>query len=143
MAEQNQMLSQYAARDFFVYNSVHSAVAPGNSNTQNISFHADADFQLEKLAFLADIAAAGQTASSRVIPLATVLITDTGSGRQISDIAFPIPALFGTGELPFVLKQPKVFRARSTISIQVVNFDAANTYNLRLSFIGSKLFLKG
>lgn len=140
MAE--QISSRYVARDFFVYNTVHSAVTSGTSNTQTIQINADSDFQIEKLSFFADIAAAGQTASSRVIPLVTVLMVDTGSGRQFSDQAVPVNSLFGTGEIPFVLKQPKILMARTSMSVTIVNFDAANAYNIRLSFIGSKLFLK-
>lgn len=136
------LLNRYIARDFFVYNTVHSVVVAGTSNTQTININADSDFQIEKLTFFADIAAAGQNNSTRVIPLATVLIVDSGSGRQFSDQAFPIASLFGNGQIPFVLKQPKILSARTSISVVVANFDAVNTYNLRLSFIGSKLFLR-
>ena len=138
----DQISSRYVARDFFVYNTVHSLVAAGTSNTQTIQINADSDFQIEKLTFFADIAAAGQTQNSRVIPLATVLLVDTGSGRQFSDQAVPVPSLFGTGEIPFVLKQPKILMARTSLSVTIANFDASNTYTIRLSFIGSKLFLK-
>ena len=141
MADQS-LQSRYVARDFFSYNSVHLAVVAGTSNSQTININADSDFQIEKLTFFADIAQAGQTASSRVIPLVTVLLTDTGSGRQFFDQAVPISNLFGTGEIPFVLKQPKILMARTSLSVTVQNFDAANTYNVRLSFIGSKLFLR-
>jgi len=139
---QTQMASRYVARDFYVYGTVHSAVNPSTSNTQSILISADSDFQLEKLTFFADIAAAEQQQATLEIPLCTVMITDTGSGRQLMSVAIPVTSLFGTGEIPFVLKQPKIFVARSTVSIAVTNFSAANTYNVRLSFIGSKLFLK-
>jgi len=142
MADPTALNSRYVARDFFVYDTVHSAIVAGTSNTQTIQINADSDFQIEKLTFFADIAAAGQTASSRVIPLVTVLLVDTGSGRQFSDQAVPVNSLFGTGEIPFVLKQPKILLARTSLSVTVANFDAANTYNIRLSFIGSKLFLR-
>lgn len=141
MADQT-LTSRYVARDFYVYDTVHSSVAPGGSNTQSIQINADSDFQVEKLTFFADVAAAGQQASTLVIPLMTVLITDSGSGRQLMDQALPVTNLFGTGQIPFVLKQPKIFPARTNVLVTVTNFDAAQTYNLRLSFIGSKLFLR-
>ena len=140
MAE--QISSRYVARDFFVYNTVHSLVVAGTSNTQTIQINADSDFQIEKLSYFVDIAAAGQTQSTRVLGLVTVLLVDTGSGRQFSDQAVPVPSLFGTGQIPFVLKQPKILMARTSLSVTVANFDAASTYTIRLSFIGSKLFLK-
>jgi len=142
MADPTVLNSRYVARDFFVYNTVHSVLAAGLSNTQTIQINADSDFQIEKLTFFADIAAATQTQNSRVIPSCTVLLVDTGSGRQFSDQAVPIASLFGTGEIPFVLKQPKILLARTSLSVTVANFDAAATYTIRLSFIGSKLFLR-
>ena len=70
----------------------------------------------------------------------TVQIKDTGSGRDIIETAAPVMNIFGSGRLPFILPTPKLFLARSTIAITVENFDAAVTYNLRLSFIGYKVF---
>jgi len=127
-------------KEFFVYQEDFSALASGASATGNINIQADSDFLLQKLTYAADIAAAAFTDSTRPIPECTIIITDTGSGRQLSESAVPIPAFFGTGELPFILPTPRLFLARSTISLVVTNFDAAVTYNLRLSFIGYKLY---
>lgn len=137
MAE--DMASRYIARDFFVYNTVHQNIAPTNANTQTITIQADSDFQLEKLTYFAE--SDHTTASGRTIPACQVLIVDTGSGRQISDMSFPIANLFGTGEIPFVLKQPKIFLSRSTLNVTVTNF-GSSPITVRLSFIGSKLFLR-
>jgi hypothetical protein len=54
--------------------------------------------------------------------------------------AVPVVNLFGIGEIPFILPVPRIFKARSSITVAVANFSAATTYNLRLSFIGTKLF---
>ncbi len=70
-------------------------------------------------------------------------ITDSGSGRNLFETPLPISAVFGTGELPFILPTPKLFAARSTINITVANFSAATEYNLRFSFIGYKVFRTG
>lgn len=128
------------ARDFFVYGVNFLALAAGASATNSINIQADSDFVAQKLAYRADVAAAGQTYSTRVIPLCAVIITDTGSGRQLMNQAINLTDFFGTGESPFILPQPKVFRANSLISVTVANYDAAQTYNLRLSFIGVKSF---
>ena len=127
-------------KEFFTYQEDFSAVASGASATGNINIQADSDFVLQKLTYYADIAAAAQTANTRVIPNATIVITDTGSGRQLMESAVPIASLFGTGQLPFILPTPRLFQARSTISLIVANFDAAVTYNIRLSFSGYKLY---
>jgi len=129
--------------DFTVYELDFSALANGTSATGNIQIQADSDFKLVKTTYMADIATAAQTDSSRVIPLCTITITDTGSGRQLTSAAVPIPNIFGTGLIPFILPVPRIFKARSNIAITVANYSAATTYNLRLSFIGTKLFQIG
>lgn len=134
---QNRVL----AEDFFIYTLTFSALANGASAVQNLSIQADSDFVLQKLSFQADIAAATQTDSSRVVPLVSAVITDSGSGRQFSNSAVSIPTLFGTGEFPFILPQPKRFAARSTINVNLSNYSNATTYNIYLSFIGKKVFL--
>ncbi len=135
--------ARYVAQDFFVYNTNHSAIAPNTTSSQVININADADFRVEKLTFFADIGAAGQTESGIVIPLVSVMIVDSGSGRQLMNGAIPVPALFGNGRIPFVMKEPKIFAARTSVNVTVSNFDASNTYNLKLAFIGTKLFLRG
>jgi NAD(P)-dependent dehydrogenase (short-subunit alcohol dehydrogenase family) len=127
-------------KDFFIYGIDFTALAPGATATDNIQIQADADFETQKLTYFADIAAAAQTVTTQVIPLITVLITDAGSGRQLMNVATAIPALFGDGKIPFILPTSRIFAARSNITFQVSNFDAAVTYNLRLSLIGTKLF---
>lgn len=133
-------MADVIAKDFFIYDVDFLALAPGTSNTQAVNIQADSDFVVQKLAFHANVANAGQTANTRVIPLCTVLIVDTGSGRQLMNQAVDLSTFFGTGENPFILPQPKVFVARTNISIQLANYDAAQTYNVRLSLIGIKLF---
>jgi hypothetical protein len=130
--------------DFFVYDVDFTAGIPAGS-TANGSFtvQADSDFKWLKACYFADIAAAGQEDATRVIPLATILITDQGSGRQLMNLAVPIPSIFGTGQIPFILPVPKIFASKSTVAVTVVNFDAAQDYNLRLSFIGVKVFNVG
>ena len=130
--------------DFFNYEVDFTAgIAAGGTANSSFTVQADSDFKWLKACYFADIAVAAQTDSARVVPLATVLITDQGSGRQLMSAATPIPNIFGTGQIPFILPVPKIFASKSTISVSVVNFSAASTYNIRLSFIGVKLFKQG
>lgn len=128
------------AKDFFIYEADTSSLAAGANSTTNVAVQADSDFVLQKIGYAADVAGAAQTDSSRVIPLVTVVITDTGSGRQLMSAAVPISTFIGDGRLPFILPQPKLFSARTIISIAFANFSAATTYNIRLSLIGMKIF---
>ena len=137
---QNPNAPSGVIKDFYIYEEDFSALANGATATGSINIQADSDFVLQKLTYFADIAAAVQTDSSRVVPLVTVQITDTGSGRNLMETATPISNIFGTGEIPFILPQPKLFLARSNINITVANFSAGTTYNLRLALIGHKVF---
>ena len=126
--------------DMFTYEIDFAAVAAGATANGNITIQADSDFKWLKATYFADIAAAAETDATRVIPLCTVLITDQGSGRQLMNAAVPVPDIFGTGPIPFILPIPKIFSAKSTVAVQIVNFSAATAYNLRLSLIGAKIF---
>jgi len=130
-------------KEFFTYELDFASLASGTSDSGSFNIQADSDFVLQKLGYFADIAAAAQTDSTRVIPLVSLTITDTGSGRQLMSSATPIPSIFGTGQLPFILPTPRLFQARSNVAVTVQNFDAAATYNLKLSFIGYKRYRIG
>lgn len=128
------------AFDFFVYELDFSGLAAGSSLTNSFTIQQEAEFWLSKITFMADIAAADQDESTRVIPLATILINDTGSGRNLMNAAVPISNLFGTGGLPFILPRQRIFEASSVVNVTLTNYNAATDYNIRLSFIGEKAF---
>ena len=95
---------------------------------------------LIQMNYAADIAAAAQTAGTQVIPLMTVAITEASSNRQWQASPVPVPSIFGSGERPWFLPVPRLIPANTTVSVSVANYDAAATYNLRLSFIGYRLY---
>lgn len=130
----------YGSYDFFVYEVDFAALAPGGSLTNSFTVQQEADFLLTKITMIADIAAAAQMASTRVIPLATIMINDTASGRNLMSSAVPLPNIFGEGGLPFILPRQRLFVASSVVNVTLTNFDAAATYNIKLSFIGEKAF---
>ena len=132
------MVKKPLGKEFYTYGIDFSSLAASTDSSGIINIEADSWFIAQKLTYTADIAAATQTANSRVIPLCTILITDTGSGRQLSNIAMPIPSIMGNGELPFILPTPKIFKPRSAISVKVANYSAATTYNLHIAIHGSK-----
>lgn len=130
--------------DYFTYSINFAALANGATASNQIAISADADFVVQKMSYFATLAGAPQTDSSRVVPLATVQITDSGSGRNLQNEGVFINSIFGQGELPFMLPVPRVFSANSNIKFTVTNVSAADTYeSLQLSLIGYKRFLQG
>lgn len=69
-----------------------------------------------------------------------VLLTTTGSGRQLMDGQVPIDSLFGTGTRPYYWPTPLFLDPASTFSADVQNLDTANARRLRLVFAGYKVF---
>lgn len=127
--------------DFYVYSALIASIAAGAQQTVNISIEADSDFTWIKSTVFAALAGAAQTDATAVLPQATVQVQDSGSGRLLQNIAIPVSSIAGNGQLPFVLPIPRVFKARSTISLTFANISAAETYtNLRFALIGFKTF---
>lgn len=119
------------------------ALAGATQAVQNVLVQADSAFKLSKLTFQADIALATLTDATNVVPLCTIQIIDSGSGRNLFGGPVSLPTIFGRGSLPFILPVPYIFMPRSNINLTVANLTAATTYNLRLSLVGSKIFEQG
>lgn len=131
-------------KDFFWYSARQtglSSVAP--TGTQLINIDADADFYAVAMTYQADIAVAALTENTNVIPLVNLLITDTGSGKALSNNAIPIPAFMGDGKRPYRLIRPRVFAASSTIQLGFTSYVAAGTtYNITIVFHGYKVYIR-
>ena len=117
-----------------------TVLAPNTAIDVAIQVQADSDFELQKLSYFSDIALAAEQEATRDLPLITVQITDTGTGRQMFSAPVSIPALFGDGRIPFILPTTKKFSANSSVVFSFSNYSAATTYNLRAFMIGAKLF---
>lgn len=126
--------------DFYAYNILFQTLNAGTSQTANIQIQADSDFEIQKLTAFAANANTTEPANT-AMPLVTVLLTDTGSGRQMTDIAVPISSLFGNAQLPFILPNTKILQARAVLAVQISNFGSGVNYSyIQLSFIGRKIF---
>jgi len=130
----------------FTYNAVFwttgaaNNIALGATVTVNVQIDAGAPFLILSQSFDANTLNAARTITSMVNPNATVLLTDTGSNRTLMDVAAPIWSIFGSGQFPYVLPEPKLMQANSQLQCQITNIDAAVGYNIRLSFNGYKLY---
>lgn len=127
--------------DHFIYKVAIATLAAAASATGQIVIEANSDFVWLKTAYVVDIAGAAQSDSSRVIPLVRVLITDSGSGKNLQNLPIPISAMAGHEGLPQNLAFGRTFSASSSISFTFNNYSAATTYaNLELSLIGYRKF---
>jgi hypothetical protein len=132
----------YRSRDFFVYSLYFASVAANAQANQSLNIEQDSDFAWSKSAYFASTDGEdGETNDTRVLPLATIQIQDTGSGRYLMNGPVALTDIYGTGELPFILPEDKIFVARSTIFVTVSNYSSDGIVNLYLTFIGTKLFL--
>lgn len=133
--------SRERVRDpFSLVVAVAALAAAGNASPLKV-LDPSSDFILHKLTYMADVAGAAQTESARIIPLVTLLITDSSNQRPLMEEPIPIPALFGPGQLPFILSQPKRFRAGTSLTFLFNNYSAATTYRLYLVLSGVKEWL--
>lgn len=147
-------LSLYRAREEFTYavNFVNPLVDPsglgviaagGTGGPFGVRIQTDADWELDKIAIVHDLAIPAGLDS-----LATLELKDESYGRRFSDRPVPIENYGATRDLdpepagffPFVLPATRLLRAGSLLSVTVRNLDPANALSIRLMFAGQKLY---
>lgn len=113
----------------------------GQSLPSQINIDAGNDFYWFATSYEADLAGSAYDATSHVpvLPLINVLITDTGSQRQLMNAPLPITTIAGDGRLPYRLLLPRLFKGNSIIQFQWTSFEAALTDTLRLTMHGWRL----
>lgn len=132
----------YAGKTFqrVPYNYVlpFASLAAGAVANGQLQFQADADFIIQAQSYYAFTANA-PTAATRPYPNVTILQNDSGAGKNLSNVAMPIPTEFGDGQFPFILPTPYIWSRNSVMSCQLTNNDGATAYTMTLVFIGVKL----
>lgn len=89
-------------------------IANGTTGTLPIQIHDDAYFLVEQIQILSSLQTVDQDK-------ATVLITDTTSSTQWSNVAVPLRDLAGLGSNPKFLLDPNILRPSSTLQLQITN----------------------
>lgn len=133
---------EYGAKDYFIYDaSLVNGLAPAGTGADSFNIDSDADFLWQKGTYFVNVANDGFLDGTRPIPGVAVTIKDTTSGRDIMSAAVPIPAMFGSGELPFILPVAKLMPKTTTIQVNFANITDNTTYTfIGLYFHGQKLF---
>jgi len=109
---------------------------------QAVNVPNDADFECRRIMYHFDLAAAALTMATAFVPNITIMLTDSGSGRNLMSAAAPLASVACSEIGPqFDLPWPKIFTRNSTITAVLTNFDAAQTTaNVRLTLAGRKIF---
>lgn len=128
---------QMRATDFFIYSQNFLPLAALATRSLDIQIQSDSDFLAVAAVAVVRTTAAGAAA----IPdrRLTVLISDSGSGRNLFDRVQDFDDVFGTAQRPAWWPVPKLMRAAATISVQLTDLqNQAN--NVRVAFWGIKIF---
>ena len=128
--------------DFFTFVINFLPLAASNTDTQNFITQADSGFAICKTSFNiasnVNVFVANISDIPRYAPQ-VITLTDSGSGRDLSNSAVPIGTLFGPDEYPFAWPTPKILDPNSTFTARIQNL-VATAFNIRLSFHGYKIF---
>ena len=110
--------------------------------SQSVNIPNDADFECRRILYHFDLAAAALTTATAFVPNVSILITDSGSGRNLMNAAAPIGSIAmcengAAKDLPW----PKIFTRNSTVTLSITNFDVAQTTGvLQVTLAGRKIF---
>jgi hypothetical protein len=117
-----------------------SSVAPNGNALINLD--ADSYFYCVALTAVTNIAAAAYTESTAPLPLVTLQITDTATGKAMMNTPILIPGMTGDGKRPYRFVRPRVFQPNGTIQLQFASQVAAGTtYGIQVIFHGYKVYL--
>lgn len=124
-------------KDLFAYSWEQTVTANTTGAPIVTNILADSDFVAVKgiASMYANVAARTHVEFQDV----TVIINDTGSGRNLEDKAIAIRHLFGHPRDPVIYQPPKLFIANSSISLVFANNANADVI-IRASMVGYKLF---
>lgn len=132
-------------RDQFFYPVGFTNLAPAGVANVSLQISADSNFYCNAFTYQAwnHASVTALTEATNPIPSVTVLITDTGSSRQLMQGAVPITTIAGDGKRPYRLTRPRLFQRTTSINFQFTNIDSALTLDLTLVLHGFKVYSNG
>jgi hypothetical protein len=123
------------------------SIVSGATAVVSIQIQADSSFEWSKATYYAEANGAAEPVSSNEQVSLGVLIQDTGTGRNLMQAAVPLTTLAGNGQLPFIIPQPRIFKANAVVQVTLNNFSVAGkgsgaiTYDyVNFMFVGRKIW---
>jgi hypothetical protein len=117
-------------------------LAASQTATDNFITQADSGFAVVKTAFTVsdanNVFVTNISDNPKYAPF-VITLSDSGSGRDLSNLPVSIDTYFGTGQRPFIWSRPKVLDPNSTFTARLQNL-VATAFNVRLAFHGFKIF---
>lgn len=123
-------------KDWFLYTTGFVASAGVGTVTSTINIAADTDFEAKYITM--------EMLQANVVVAnfgGTINIQFTAIGKTLSNIAFPMQSIGGTGQRPYYLTPPKILPANGNVVVQFTNNVAVAT-QFCLTFHGNKLYLR-
>lgn len=134
---------RWFSEDFFVYafNFTGAPALPAamaNPQTQTVLIEADSDFEWITSNGYATTAA---TAAGVVNANVNLTFKDGATSRQLSSSPYSWGSAMGNNGLPFVLPIPRIFKAKSPVTVTGQNYDSTTNYfNPFVTMHGRKIF---
>jgi len=124
----------------YAYTVTFSSLAPAATSSQVINIAANADFIVTEFHARSNVAVAAQTISNMTAPFVRVLVTDSGSNEQFTQSAVDIITYVTVGNFENALSYPRIVSGRSTLTVQLTNYSATETYNI--DFVASGVLVR-
>jgi len=121
---------------YFSYTMVFANVASAANASAQLQIDAASDFLVTSQSF----SVIDDVTTLAVASAALIQINDGGSGSTLWNTPTPLPNLFGTAQLPFLLPMPRLFTANATMTGTLNNKTTANASTFFLSFHGVKIW---
>lgn len=136
------MIRKNFTLDMFTFVINFLPLAASNTATGDFITQADSGFAICKTSFnvSSDVNVYVNNISDtpRFAPF-VITLSDSGSGRDLSNSAVAIGTYFGPDQFPFPWPTPKILDPNSTFTARIQNL-VATAFNVRLSFHGYKIF---
>jgi hypothetical protein len=144
---------EYVAREYFAYSApfVSAAVDPAGVGTIAaggtlpfaIRITEDADFEIRKISLIGNLTVPAASSSVGLMSLEDSTYNYRFMDRPIAleSLGYSVATDANrSGFWPFVLREPKLMRRGSLLTVTVQNLDAANALSLRVTLHGSKCY---